>query len=61
MSILTALVECPACDVTFEGSWRDDSMDEEQRDEAPVGEQECPAGHKFVAEFPGWSFYGEAG
>lgn len=61
MSILTALVECPRCDTTFEGSWHDESMDPESRDEAPVAEQECPNGHKFPAQYPGWSYTGEAG
>lgn len=49
------------CEAVFEGFWRDDSMDKEQRDEAPEAEQECPNGHKFEAEYPGWSEFGGAG
>jgi hypothetical protein len=62
-SVLSATVECtwPGCGVTFEGYWYDDSMDDEQRDEAPVAQQECPNGHKFEAEYPGWSYRSEAG
>lgn len=61
MSVLTAVVECPECGVEFEGAWYDGSMDAEQRDEAPVAEQECPAGHRFEAEYSGWSYTTEAG
>lgn len=63
MSVLSATIECPEekCGVSFEGFWYDDSMDEEQRDEAPVMQQECPSGHKFEAEYPGWSYQSEAG
>lgn len=57
----TYLIECPECDVEFEGTWHDNSMDSEQRDEAPVQEQTCPNGHIFEAEYPGWSYMGEAG
>jgi hypothetical protein len=59
--VLTALVECPECGEDVEGIWEDDSMDEEQRDEAPVATQECPAGHSFEAQYPGWSWLTEAG
>lgn len=61
MSVLTATVECPECDTVFEGYWADDSMDAEQRDEAPVAAQECQCGHRFEAEYPGWSELGGAG
>lgn len=58
----TALVECPSCDITFEGHWHDDSMDPEQMDGPPSGEQECPeCGEVTVIEYPGWSVFGEAG
>jgi hypothetical protein len=58
---LTAILDCPECEVSFEGRWSDDSMDPEQRDEAPVQAQQCPNGHQFDAEFPGWSWTTEAG
>lgn len=58
---LTALLDCPECDTPFEGTWHDDSMDAEQRDEAPVQDQQCPKGHVFKAEYPGWSYTTEAG
>jgi hypothetical protein len=63
MSVLSAVIDCtyPKCGQSFEGYWYDDSMDPEQRDEAPVSMQECPLGHKFEAEFPGWSWTTEAG
>lgn len=61
MSVLTATVECPICETEFQGYWADASMDDEQRDEAPVASQECPHGHKFDAEYPGWSYQSEAG
>jgi hypothetical protein len=61
MAILIQIIECPECGTEFEGSWHDESIDEEQRDEAPVQVQECPAGHSFSAEYTGWSWLSEAG
>jgi len=59
--ILTAILDCPQCDVPFEGQWADDSIDPEQRDDAPVQIQACPNGHQFEAQYPGWSYLTEAG
>jgi hypothetical protein len=58
---LTAILDCPECEASFEGQWIDDSIDPEQRDEAPVQGQECPNGHRFEAAYPGWSWFTEAG
>lgn len=58
---LTAILDCPECDVSFDGEWNDDSMDPEQRDDVPVQVQQCPKGHRFEAEYPGWSYTSEAG
>lgn len=56
------MLDCPQCGTTFEGSWHDESMDPEQRDEAPVAGQCCPdCWHHFEAEYPGWSYTSEAG
>jgi hypothetical protein len=59
--ILTAIIECTVCWEEFDGLWVDDSIDEQDRAEAPTEEQQCPNGHQFEAEYPGWSFRSEAG
>lgn len=61
MYVLTALVDCPSCEVTFEGQWVDSSMDIEQMDGPPVAEQACTCGEVFEETYPGWSEYGGAG
>lgn len=59
---LTAIITCAQCALDFEGVWRDDSLDEQDRAEAPVAVQQCPGcGHTETMEYPGWSFRNEAG
>jgi hypothetical protein len=62
MRLLTAIVECPYCQAESEGTWPDPSLDEQDRAEAPVSLQTCPAcGWRWYLEYPGWSFQSEAG
>ena len=58
----TAQYVCGGCGNESEGIWPwPEPGDEQDQEEAPVAEQECPCGHKQLAEFPGYSFFGEAG
>lgn len=58
----TARLDCEVCGEMFDGTWREDLADVEQLDAAPVADQECPNGHVTEAvEYPGWTFFGEAG
>jgi hypothetical protein len=62
LTVLTAFVDCPACGTTYEGVWQDDSITDQDRDQAPVARQACPAclaGQDV--EYPGWSWRSEAG
>jgi hypothetical protein len=60
--ILTALVECGNCELTYEGSWEDDSDTTQDMDEAPVAWQECPECKTEQQEtYPGWINRTEAG
>jgi hypothetical protein len=60
MAVLAATVDCPECGTAFEGRWLV-TGDVEDMVEPPEAEQECPGGHRFSEEFPGWSHYVEAG
>lgn len=57
--MIDPLIDCPGCGETFEGSWP--ARVGQDPGDAPVAEQTCPNGHKFQAEDPRWSFFGEAG
>jgi catabolite regulation protein CreA len=65
--VLTALVDCDenegGCGTTFQAIWTDDSLSVEDMAEPPVASITCPeCGHVHVAmEWPGWTFYSEAG
>lgn len=62
MQILTAFLDCPECQLTFEATWADDSLDLQDMPSAPVATHTCPAcGHQFTQEYPGWSLFTEAG
>jgi uncharacterized C2H2 Zn-finger protein len=57
-----ANVDCPACELVFEGVWVDDSFDAEQVTDAPEAEFTCPrCDEVFEAEYPGFINYGDAG
>lgn len=57
-----ALLDCEVCQTTFEGHWRDDSITVEDIAEPPAAPQRCPScGHEQQVEYPGWSFFTEAG
>lgn len=58
----TELVDCPACAVTFEGVFADDSLSVQDLADAPSARHSCPAcGHRFTTQLTGWTFYTEAG
>lgn len=59
----TALLECPACELTFEAEWQEELLDQQQLDEPPVSDFTCPGcGHCMPSvSYPGWTFFGEAG
>jgi len=58
----SALVTCLECGADYEGFWQDDSLDTQDRAEAPVATQRCPScGFEQDEEYPGWSFMNEAG
>jgi hypothetical protein len=59
--LLTAFIDCGVCETTYEGVWADDSIDEQDRAEAPVADQTCPDGHTEPVEYPAWSWRSEAG
>lgn len=59
----TSLLECQWCGHEFEGRWSAELIDLQQMETAPQADQECPwcnRVHKAV-EYPGWTFFGEAG
>ena len=56
-----ANLDCPECELVFEGYWVDDSLDAEQMTDPPEDEFRCPrCGHVFEAEYPGYFNYGDA-
>lgn len=57
--MLEAFIDCPRCGETVPGVWP--KPEGQDITEAPVAKQECPNGHVFEAEYPGWSFFTEAG
>lgn len=59
--VLTAFLECPECGVTTECFWATDAESAEDLASAPEAPQTCPAGHTWQAEWPGYSFFTEAG
>jgi hypothetical protein len=65
--VLTAIITCReaegGCGEEYDGIWPGEADgDEQDRAEAPVADQECPACHHVQsAEYPGWSFLSEAG
>jgi hypothetical protein len=59
--VLTSFLECPVCGVTIEGIWVTDAESLEDLASAPDAIQTCPDGHTWQAEWPGYSFFTEAG
>jgi hypothetical protein len=61
--VLRARLDCDECGETFEGEWPVDVLDIQQLEAAPVDDQTCPAcGYVHPeTEYPGWTFFGEAG
>lgn len=58
----TENVDCPACSITFEGDFYDDSLTVEDIVDAPTGNHTCPAcGLRFTTALTGWTFFTEAG
>lgn len=60
---LSAIVECPACELEFSGIWPIEG-DIEDLAEAPVADKTCPnphCGYVWSMEYPGWTFQTEAG
>lgn len=56
------LVDCPSCDVVFDGVFDDDSLTVEDMVDPPTGTHTCPqCGHRWTSEATGWSFFSEAG
>lgn len=62
MPEFSARLDCPACGAEFEGEWSVLLLDLQQLDAPPLGDQTCPhCRTTFDAEYPGWTFFGEAG
>jgi hypothetical protein len=60
--LLSAIVECAKCMEEYQGYWTDDSIAQQDRAEAPVAAQTCPAcGYVQEEAYPGWSYFTEAG
>ncbi len=58
----TENVDCPQCELVFEGVFHDDSDTVEDIVDPPVGEHTCPGcGHHFATALTGWTFFSEAG
>jgi DNA-directed RNA polymerase subunit M/transcription elongation factor TFIIS len=59
--VFTEVVKCPKCGTEQTGMFTDDSMSVEDMVEPPKTEQECEVClHHWVAEYSGWSTYGDA-
>jgi len=58
-----SILECQWCTREFEGTWAVDLIDLQQMEAAPEADQECPHCSRVskAVEYPGWSFFGEAG
>jgi hypothetical protein len=62
MVVLTALIDCGACGVTYDGRWEDNSASVQDMAEPPEAEQACPGcGNVQLEVFPGWCWNTEAG
>lgn len=60
--VLSAIVECPKCKLEFAGIWPVATGDIQDLAEAPVADKTCPwCGHVWSMEYPGWTFFTEAG
>lgn len=60
LHVLVAVITCPNDGTEFEGTWQEPGDPEEDSPEESL--QLCPGcGHKFTAEWPGYSFHTEAG
>lgn len=60
--VLHANIDCEKCELTYEGTWHDDSHTVQDMAEPPVAEQECPGcGHRQQETYPGWMYRSEAG
>lgn len=58
--ILSSTLECVACQEPFEGHWL--AEEGEDADEVAPVEHECPSCHaRHVYDYPGWTFFTEAG
>lgn len=62
MLTLQTLLDCPACDLTFDAAFNVPTADTlDELADPPDAEQVCPAcGHEWVAEYPGWAHVNEA-
>jgi len=59
---LTGIYTCESCEEEAEGVWpAPEEGFEQDGDGPPVAVQECPCGAKQTVEYPGWSFFSEAG
>ena len=59
----TSIIECQWCGCEFEGKWAVELIDLQQMEAAPQADQQCPRCQRVhkSAEYPGWTFFGEAG
>jgi hypothetical protein len=58
---VSQIINCEECDIEFEAIFDTGAFDIEMVDEEISADVECPNGHRFHAEYTGWTHHTDAG